>query len=140
MNDKIKRFSFGAENILSGQGRNARVVSPELVVLSIEDRKMGKNTKRMLIVSLHHRVYSKTGWVKDDLIELSLDGEGLTDGILHIALTGYRMIPSGAKPTARLRIFIPIPLDYDRFADLKAPVECKEVECTDCKIAFKMPW
>ena len=140
MNDKIKRFSFGAENIKSGQGRCARIVTPELVVLSIEDRTINKKLRRLLIVSLHYRMISKASWMPKDLIEFSLEGEDLMDGILHTAITGYKCISSNPKETARQRLFIPIPLDYERFAELRAPTECTEVECADGKIAFKMPW
>ena len=140
MNDKIKSFSFGEANILSGEGRYQRAKRPELVLLSIEDRKVNKKVRRFLVISIHSRVHGQAGWLSSDLIELTLRGDELEQGILHPSPSGYRATKTSDKKSARQRILIPIPNDYPRFADLKALVECKAVECDEGKIAFIMPF
>ena len=140
MNEKIKRFSFGAENSKTGNGRCARIVRPELIILSIIDKKSGKRIRRVLVVSIHNRIRKLVNWNNTDLIELSLMGEDLNDAVLSIDTAGYRMAPTSKNKTARWRIFIPVPDGYERFSELKAVSECIGVECEGDKIAFKMPF
>ena len=140
MNDKIKSFSFGEANITSGEGRYQRLNRPELVLVSIEDRKINKKIRRHLVISLHRRITDQTGWLKNDRVDLTLQGDDLKEGVLHISPSGYRTAKTSSKPSSRTRILIPVPSDYPRFAELTALREGTNIECDEGKIAFDMPF
>lgn len=140
MNDKIKRFSFGAENAKAGRGKRYRQKRPELVILSIEDRKHNGKTRREIIISIHERLFEQTSWAVKDRIEFTVQGEGLTEGVLHTAPSGYLINPTSGSASSRMLIRVPAPPDMERFFAPQAMSECKNVECKDGIIAFDMPW
>lgn len=139
MNDKLKRFSFAEAVFNEGKRTRVHSATPELVLVSIENRVLNKKKVKRLVISIHHRMLSKLSWQAKETVDFILMGDDLMDAVVTPAPCGFRAVKTSDRDKARIRIMIPVP-DDDRWNELRKPTECHDVECSEGKIAFRMPW